>query len=74
MTEVIHDNAQAKKLLISWFAGKGWVKINRARSMCKPLQKVTKDSDEVRSLINELVGEGVVNVNDADEFTVDVTS
>ncbi|MBD1838876.1 hypothetical protein [Coleofasciculus sp. FACHB-501] len=72
--EVIHDNAQAKEVLRSWFAGKGWVKINRARSMCKSLLKLTKDSDEVRSLINELLQESLVIVNDTDEFNVDVTS
>ncbi|MBD1836143.1 hypothetical protein H6F61_26525 [Cyanobacteria bacterium FACHB-472] len=72
--ETIPDNVQAKQLLMSWFVGKGWVKINRARSMCKPLQKVTKDSDEVRSLINELVREELVNVNELDEFNTDVTS
>ncbi|MFE1746013.1 hypothetical protein [Coleofasciculus sp. H7-2] len=69
----IPDNAQAKQLLTSWFVGKGWVKINRARSMCKPLQKITNDSDAVRSLINELVREELVIVNDADEFSADVT-
>ncbi|MBD1889329.1 hypothetical protein [Coleofasciculus sp. FACHB-SPT9] len=72
--EVIQDNAQAKEVLRSWFAGKGWVKINRARSMCKSLLKLTKDSDEVRSLINELLQESLVIVNETDEFNVDVTS
>ncbi|MBD1893164.1 hypothetical protein [Coleofasciculus sp. FACHB-129] len=72
--EVIHDNAQAKEVLRSWFAGKGWVKIGNARTMCKQLRNLTKDSDEVRSLINELVRASLVNVNDADEFNVDVTS
>lgn len=72
--EIVHDNAQAKQLLKSWFEGKGWIKINRARSMCKQLQKFTKDSDTVRSLINELVREELVNVNELDEFNVDVTS
>ncbi|MEW5858746.1 MAG: hypothetical protein AB1861_15380 [Cyanobacteriota bacterium] len=72
--EVIHDNAQAKEVLRSWFAGKGWVKIGNARTMCKPLRNLTKDSDEVRSLINELVRAELVNVNDADEFNVNMTS
>ncbi|MBD1903725.1 hypothetical protein NDI44_27955 [Trichocoleus sp. DQ-A3] len=72
--EVIHDNAQAKEVLRSWFAGKGWVKIGTARTMCKALRNLTKDTDEVRLLINELVRASLVNVNDADEFNVDVTS
>ncbi len=72
--EVIPDNAQAKQILKSWFVGKGWVKISSARSICKPLRSCTKDSDEVRSLINELVREELVIVNESDEFNVDVTS
>ncbi len=73
VTEIIHDNAQAKELLRNWFAGKGWVKINRARSMCKALQKFTNTSDEVLLLINELVAEGLAKVNEDGGFTVDVT-
>ncbi|MEP0755642.1 hypothetical protein NDA03_26020 [Trichocoleus sp. Lan] len=71
---ITRDNTQAKEVLKSWFAGKGWVKIHRARSMCKQLQKFTRDSDEVRALIEELVTEELVNVNDSDEFNVDVTA
>jgi hypothetical protein len=74
LTEVIYDNAKAKELLLTWFAGKKWVKINRARSMCKALQKFTNTSDEVLLLINELVAEGLAKVNEDGGFTVDVTS
>jgi hypothetical protein len=42
--------------------------------MCKPLRKLTQDADEVRLLVNELVREELVNVNEFDEFNVDMTS